>query len=216
MYEVFNMGCGFVCVVAADDEEAALELLRGHYPAAKRIGTVTDRAGVVERSARSSYPLNARRYAVGVVAVARRKCSRSEGAEPKPDFAAHVLDRKVGVLEQAAGLEDALAVQPLERCRAGLGDEAAGEGARADARRGRRGSATSSGSVRCSSAQRRTGSRDPSPGAAGSGRSMNWAWPPSRCGEATIAGRPASRSARRGRCGRGAGRDRCRQRVPPR
>ena len=26
-----------------------LELLRGHYPAAKRIGTVTDRAGVVER-----------------------------------------------------------------------------------------------------------------------------------------------------------------------
>jgi phosphoribosylformylglycinamidine cyclo-ligase len=50
MYEVFNMGCGFVCVVAAGDESAALELLRGHYPGAKRIGTVTDRAGVVERS----------------------------------------------------------------------------------------------------------------------------------------------------------------------
>ena len=50
MYEVFNMGCGFVCVVAAADDEAALELLRGHYPGAKRIGTVTDRAGVVERS----------------------------------------------------------------------------------------------------------------------------------------------------------------------
>ena len=49
MYEVFNMGCGFVCVVAAADEEAALELLRGHYPAAKRIGTVTDRDRVVER-----------------------------------------------------------------------------------------------------------------------------------------------------------------------
>ena len=49
MYEVFNMGCGFVCVVAADDEDAALELLRRHYPAAKRIGTVTDRDGVVER-----------------------------------------------------------------------------------------------------------------------------------------------------------------------
>ncbi len=33
MHEVFNMGCGFCCVVAAGDEEAALELLRAHYPA---------------------------------------------------------------------------------------------------------------------------------------------------------------------------------------
>jgi phosphoribosylformylglycinamidine cyclo-ligase len=49
MYEVFNMGCGFVCVLAAADEPAGLELLRGHYPAARRIGTVTDREGVVER-----------------------------------------------------------------------------------------------------------------------------------------------------------------------
>jgi phosphoribosylformylglycinamidine cyclo-ligase len=49
MYEVFNMGCGFVGVAAAADEEAALELLRRHYPAARRIGTVTDRDGVVER-----------------------------------------------------------------------------------------------------------------------------------------------------------------------
>jgi phosphoribosylformylglycinamidine cyclo-ligase len=38
MYEVFNMGCGFCCVVAAADEDAALALLRGHYPAAQRIG----------------------------------------------------------------------------------------------------------------------------------------------------------------------------------
>ena len=44
------MGCGFVCVVASADEEPALELLRGHYPGAQRIGTVTDRAGVVERT----------------------------------------------------------------------------------------------------------------------------------------------------------------------
>jgi len=50
MYEVFNMGCGFIGVVAGADEDAALELLRGHYPAARRIGTVTDRDGVVERS----------------------------------------------------------------------------------------------------------------------------------------------------------------------
>ena len=51
MYEVFNMGCGFCVVVAAADEEAALELLRATYPGAKRIGVVTDRAGVVTRSA---------------------------------------------------------------------------------------------------------------------------------------------------------------------
>lgn len=49
MYEVFNMGCGFCCVVAAGDEAQALELLRRHYPAAQRIGRATDRAGVVER-----------------------------------------------------------------------------------------------------------------------------------------------------------------------
>ncbi len=49
MYEVFNMGCGFVCVVAAADEEAAVRMLRGHYPAAQRIGRVTDRVGEVSR-----------------------------------------------------------------------------------------------------------------------------------------------------------------------
>jgi len=38
MHEVFNMGCGFCIVVPASDEVAALELLRRHYPAAKRIG----------------------------------------------------------------------------------------------------------------------------------------------------------------------------------
>jgi phosphoribosylformylglycinamidine cyclo-ligase len=38
MHEVFNMGCGFCCVVAAAEEEPALALLRRHYPAAKRIG----------------------------------------------------------------------------------------------------------------------------------------------------------------------------------
>ncbi|HWT90333.1 MAG TPA: AIR synthase-related protein, partial [Solirubrobacterales bacterium] len=38
MREVFNMGCGFCVVVPASDEEAALALLRRHYPEAKRIG----------------------------------------------------------------------------------------------------------------------------------------------------------------------------------
>jgi len=42
MGEVFNMGCGFCVVVAAADEAAALEKLRGHYPAAKRIGRATE------------------------------------------------------------------------------------------------------------------------------------------------------------------------------
>ena len=50
MYEVFNMGCGFVCVVAARDEADAIELLRGHYPEAKRIGVVTSDEGTVERA----------------------------------------------------------------------------------------------------------------------------------------------------------------------
>jgi len=47
MREVFNMGCGFCCVVAAKDEQRALEILRSHYPNAKRVGRATDRAGVV-------------------------------------------------------------------------------------------------------------------------------------------------------------------------
>jgi phosphoribosylformylglycinamidine cyclo-ligase len=42
MSEVFNMGCGFCAVVSAGDEGPALELLRRHYPEAKRIGRATD------------------------------------------------------------------------------------------------------------------------------------------------------------------------------
>jgi phosphoribosylformylglycinamidine cyclo-ligase len=49
MHAVFNMGCGFCCLVAAGDEQSAVDLLRRHYPGAKRIGRATDRAGVVER-----------------------------------------------------------------------------------------------------------------------------------------------------------------------
>ena len=41
MHEVFNMGCGFCCVVGGGggEEGAAVELLRRHYPGAKRIGS---------------------------------------------------------------------------------------------------------------------------------------------------------------------------------
>jgi phosphoribosylformylglycinamidine cyclo-ligase len=41
MYEVFNMGCGFCVVVPEADEAAALTVLGNHYPAARRIGSVT-------------------------------------------------------------------------------------------------------------------------------------------------------------------------------
>jgi len=49
MREVFNLGCGFCVVVAGEDEQAALERLRTHYPDAKRIGRATGDAGRVVR-----------------------------------------------------------------------------------------------------------------------------------------------------------------------
>jgi phosphoribosylformylglycinamidine cyclo-ligase len=42
MHEVFNMGCGFCCIVAAADEQQAVDLLRPHYPGVKRIGSAVD------------------------------------------------------------------------------------------------------------------------------------------------------------------------------
>jgi phosphoribosylformylglycinamidine cyclo-ligase len=47
MRKVFNLGCGFCCVVAADDEAAALEMLRRHFPAAKRIGRAAAEPGLI-------------------------------------------------------------------------------------------------------------------------------------------------------------------------
>jgi phosphoribosylformylglycinamidine cyclo-ligase len=49
MHEVFNMGCGFCCVVAAVDEEATVELLRRHYPEVKRIGRAVEGSSVRRR-----------------------------------------------------------------------------------------------------------------------------------------------------------------------
>jgi len=46
-WEVFNMGCGFVAVVPADQAEAATALLAAHHEGTRRIGTVSDRAGRV-------------------------------------------------------------------------------------------------------------------------------------------------------------------------
>jgi phosphoribosylformylglycinamidine cyclo-ligase len=42
MHEVFNMGCGFCCIVAAEDAERALDLLRPHYSGAQRIGSAAE------------------------------------------------------------------------------------------------------------------------------------------------------------------------------
>ena len=49
MHDVFNMGCGFCCIVAAGDEAAALDLLRPHYPGAKRIGSAVEGPRAIRR-----------------------------------------------------------------------------------------------------------------------------------------------------------------------
>ncbi len=50
MHDVFNMGCGFCAIVAAEDEAEALDLLRRHYPEAKRIGRAIDGLHEVRRA----------------------------------------------------------------------------------------------------------------------------------------------------------------------
>jgi phosphoribosylformylglycinamidine cyclo-ligase len=50
MQEVFNMGCGFCCVVSAADEDGALDLLRNHYPQAKRVGRAVEGLHEVHRA----------------------------------------------------------------------------------------------------------------------------------------------------------------------
>lgn len=50
MYEVFNMGCGFCCVVPAADEKPALEVLRRRYAGADTIGKVVEGPKSVSRS----------------------------------------------------------------------------------------------------------------------------------------------------------------------
>jgi phosphoribosylformylglycinamidine cyclo-ligase len=50
MHEVFNMGCGFCAVVAAEDEGAALDLLRAHHPGAARVGRAVEGSSEILRS----------------------------------------------------------------------------------------------------------------------------------------------------------------------
>jgi phosphoribosylformylglycinamidine cyclo-ligase len=51
LYEVFNMGCGFCCVVPAAQADDAVALLAAHHPGTAVIGSATAAAGAVELSA---------------------------------------------------------------------------------------------------------------------------------------------------------------------
>jgi phosphoribosylformylglycinamidine cyclo-ligase len=46
-YRHFNMGCGFAVVVAAGDAAQAAELLAAFHPGTRKIGRVTEHAGVI-------------------------------------------------------------------------------------------------------------------------------------------------------------------------
>jgi phosphoribosylformylglycinamidine cyclo-ligase len=48
LWEVFNMGVGFICIVPAERADEAVELLARHHPGSARIGSVSDVAGTVE------------------------------------------------------------------------------------------------------------------------------------------------------------------------
>jgi phosphoribosylformylglycinamidine cyclo-ligase len=48
LQEVFNMGCGFCCVVPATDADAAAALLGERHRGARVVGEATRAAGVVE------------------------------------------------------------------------------------------------------------------------------------------------------------------------
>jgi phosphoribosylformylglycinamidine cyclo-ligase len=51
MWQVFNMGCGFCCVVPAEGADAAISLLAARHPGAARIGAVTLDAGRISHPA---------------------------------------------------------------------------------------------------------------------------------------------------------------------
>ena len=53
LWDVFNMGCGFVAVVPEGAADEATALLAAHHPGAARIGSVTPEAGVVRPPTRA-------------------------------------------------------------------------------------------------------------------------------------------------------------------
>jgi phosphoribosylformylglycinamidine cyclo-ligase len=50
MHDVFNMGCGFCCIVAGGEEAQALDLLHRHYPEAQRIGRAVEGPREIRRA----------------------------------------------------------------------------------------------------------------------------------------------------------------------
>ena len=56
MHEVFNMGCGFCVVVAAEDEAAALALLRAPLPGGEADRRAVEAAGEIAAPERESRP----------------------------------------------------------------------------------------------------------------------------------------------------------------
>jgi phosphoribosylformylglycinamidine cyclo-ligase len=48
LWETFNMGCGFCCVVPAEQAGAAVELLASRHPGTAVVGRATSSVGVVE------------------------------------------------------------------------------------------------------------------------------------------------------------------------
>ena len=77
MHEVFNMGCGFCVVVAAADEDAALDLLRRHYPEAKRIGRAIGALGEGLAGLERETP-----WTVSIRSVDGSRCSWNDGHRP--------------------------------------------------------------------------------------------------------------------------------------
>ncbi|HET6508898.1 MAG TPA: phosphoribosylformylglycinamidine cyclo-ligase [Baekduia sp.] len=57
MWEVFNMGCGFVAVVPEADADAATAILAARHPGARRIGTTTDTGTATVPSLGLSFPV---------------------------------------------------------------------------------------------------------------------------------------------------------------
>ena len=47
MWDVFNMGCGFVAVVPEDRADDAVALLAAHHPGSARVGSVTGDGGLL-------------------------------------------------------------------------------------------------------------------------------------------------------------------------
>ena len=50
MHQVFNMGCGFCCVVPPAHADQAVQTLQERHPGTAVIGEVTDAVGTVVRS----------------------------------------------------------------------------------------------------------------------------------------------------------------------